>query len=250
MFKAIFFDLSGVLYDGTQVISGAIAAVNKAQESHLQVRFVTNTSRMTSQQVLNGLKTMGFELSAGQMFSAPVAAKALAQANDWRPYCLVHKNLEAEFADIDQENPNAVIIGDAEQDFCYDKLDHAFRLCQQGAPLVGIGRNRYFKLGGKLHLDAGPFIAALEYAASVEAIIMGKPSKDFFHQVAASTRAELSEILMIGDDIFGDIEGAIKSGMHACLVKTGKYQSGDETLIRGGFSCVDSVSAAVELALG
>ncbi|WP_281557890.1 TIGR01458 family HAD-type hydrolase [Thalassomonas sp. RHCl1] len=250
MFKAIFFDLSGVLYDGTQVIPGAIAAINRAQQSHLQVRFVTNTSRMTGQKVLLGLQTMGFALDAGQLFSAPIAAKALALANNWRPYCLVHRNLKQEFADIDQENPDAVIIGDAERDFCYEKLDYAFQLCRAGAPLIGIGRNRYFKLDGKLHLDAGPFITAIEYAASVTAIIMGKPSAAFFNQVAASAGVENNEILMVGDDVFGDIEGALKSGMHACLVRTGKYQSGDETLVSGKFSCVDSVVQAVELALG
>ncbi|WDE08760.1 TIGR01458 family HAD-type hydrolase [Thalassomonas viridans] len=250
MFKAIFFDLSGVLYDGTRVIPGAVAAIQQAQQSHLQVRFVTNTSRMTSRQVLLGLQNMGFELTADQLFSAPVAAKALALANNWRPYCLVHRNLKDEFADLNQENPDAVIIGDAEQDFCYENLNYAFQLCRAGAPLVGIGRNRYFKLDGKLHLDAGPFISAIEYAASVQAIIMGKPSADFFNQISVSTGVKNDEILMVGDDVFGDIEGALKSGMHACLVKTGKYQTGDENLIAGQFSCADSVTQAVELALG
>ena len=192
---------------------------------------------------------MGFKLSSDQMFSAPTAAKALIQANNWRPYCLVHKNIKDELVDINQENPNAVLIGDAEEGFCYQKLDYAFQLCQSGAPLIGIGRNRYFKLDGKLHLDAGPFIHAIEYAASVKAINMGKPSIDFFRQVAASTRVKINESLMIGDDVFGDIDGAIKSGMQACLVKTGKYQMGDENLISGKFACVDSVVEAIELAL-
>ncbi|KGK00988.1 TIGR01458 family HAD-type hydrolase [Thalassotalea sp. ND16A] len=249
MIKAIFFDLSGVLYEGAGAIPGAMDAIKKAQTTMLQVRFVTNTSRITRQQILLRLKTMGFKLSSYQLFSAPTAAKAQILANNWRPYCLVHKNIKDEFEDINQENPNAVLIGDAEEDFCYPKLDYAFQLCRTGAPLIGIGRNRYFKHDGKLHLDAGPFIHAIEYAASVKAIIMGKPSIDFFRQVAASTRVKTNEILMIGDDVFGDIDGAIKSGMQACLVKTGKYQTGDENLISGKFACVDSVVEAVELAI-
>lgn len=247
--KAIFFDLSGVLYEGTGAIPGAMDAISRAQTSMLEVRFVTNTSRITRQKILLGLQAMGFTLTSDQMFSAPSAAKALIQTNNWRPYCLIHKNIKNEFVDINQKNPNAVLIGDAEENFCYQKLDYAFQLCQAGAPLIGIGRNRYFKLDGKLHLDAGPFIHAIEYAASVKAIIMGKPSIDFFRQVAASTRIKKNEILMVGDDVFGDIDGAIKSGMQACLVKTGKYQIGDENLISGKFTCVDSVVEAVDLAL-
>jgi HAD superfamily hydrolase (TIGR01458 family) len=249
MFKAVFFDLSGVLYEGERVIPGAIAAVAKLQQSPLEVRFVTNTSRMSRRQLLHGLQQMGFELDSRQLFTAPDAAKALLRANHWRPYCLLHKNIEAEFSEFDQQAPNAVVIGDAEDGFCYQSLDLAFRLCQAGAPLIGIGRNRYFKLDGNLHLDAGPFICAIEYAASVSARIMGKPSIDFFTQVIASTRADAGEILMIGDDILGDIEGALAAGMQGCLVRTGKYQVGDETSIAGPCHCVDSVVAAVALAL-
>ena len=40
---------------------------------------------------------------------------------------------------------------------------------------------------------------------------------------------------MIGDDIHGDIEGALDNGLQACLVQTGKYQAGDEKRIDGEF---------------
>jgi len=249
MFKAIFFDLSGVLYDGKKVIPGAVEAVLKAQQSELEVRFVTNTSRMSRTQILSGLQNMGFELSPEQLFTAPAAAKALVQKNNWRPYCLVHANIHEEFSNIDQSAPNAVIIGDAADDFCYKNLNHAFQLVHAGAPLIGIGDNRYFKLDGTLNLDAGPFIHAIEYAASTKAIIMGKPSVDFFNLAADSVGAIKNEILMVGDDILGDIGGAINAGLQACLVKTGKYQAGDESLIDKDFLRVDSICQAVDFAL-
>ncbi|MCE9687634.1 TIGR01458 family HAD-type hydrolase [Shewanella sp. AS16] len=250
MFKAVFVDLSGVLYEGKRVLPGAVAAVNRLQQSPLTVRFVTNTSRMNRGQILHGLQEMGFSLESRQLFTAPDAVKALVEANNWRPYCVVHSNIEAEFSALDRQNPNVVIIGDAAEGFSYSSLDLAFQLCQAGAPLIGIGRNRYFKLDGSLHLDAGPFIYAIEYAASITALIVGKPSPEFFAQVIASTSAKASEILMIGDDIFGDIEGAIKAGMQGCLVKTGKYQRDDERLIGEPCHCVASIVEAVELALG
>ena len=54
---------------------------------------------------------------------------------------------------------------------------------------------------------------------------------------------------MVGDDIFGDVEGALNAGLQACLVKTGKYQPGDENLVARQFLCVDSVVEAVDAAL-
>ncbi|OLQ73161.1 hydrolase [Photobacterium proteolyticum] len=249
MYQALFFDISGVLYDGELVIPGAVEAIARAQASALEVRFVTNTSRKTCTQIYHDLLGFGFSLEPAQIFTAPVAAKALLKQHHWRPYCLVHDNIRSEFAELDLPDPNAVFISDAESGFCYEALDKAFQLCHAGAPLIGIGLNRYFKSDGKLHLDAGPFIRAIEFAAATEAIIVGKPSADFFAQVVRSVAAPADKVLMVGDDVFGDVEGALNAGLKACLVKTGKYQPSDELLVKEPFLCVDSVVEAVDCAL-
>lgn len=249
MYKAVLFDLSGVLYVGDAAIPGAVDAIARAQASPLHIRFITNTSRRTSQQLLKDLRRLGFELDDDQLFTATDAARQWVLCHQLRPYCLVHKNVLSEFADLPQDDPNAVLIGDAAEDFTYDTLNRAFQLCQTGAPLIGIGYNRYFKLDGELLLDAGPFIRAIEFAASVEATILGKPSVEFFNQVLASTDAQPNETLMIGDDVFGDVEGALHAGLEGCLVRTGKYQSGDEHRIEGRFSVVESVVEALDAVL-
>ncbi len=248
-YQALFFDLSGVLYTGSEAIPGAREAIARAQHSGLEIRFLTNTSRKTCARVLEDLQRLGFNIDPAQLYTAPAAARLWVQERDLRPFCLIHPDILPEFADLDQTDPNAVIIGDAADDFCYASLNRAFQLCQQGAPLIGIGRNRYFSLDNQLLLDAGPFIQAIEYAASTEAIIMGKPSAPFFHQVLASTGAEAGRVLMIGDDVFGDVEGALQAGLQGCLVRTGKYLPGDESRIEGRFLCVDSVAVAVDQAL-
>jgi len=250
MYRAIFFDLSGVLYNGSEAVPGAREAIERAQTSALQVRFVTNTSRRTAAQLVTDLAALGFRLDPATLYTAPRAARSWVERHGLRPYCLIHRDIRSEFADLEQQDPNAVVIGDAAEGFTYGALDRAFQLCQGGAPLVGIGRNRYFRLDGQLHLDAGPFITAIEVAAGCDAVVIGKPSAAFFEQVLASTNAAPSEVLMIGDDVYGDVEGALAAGLGGCLVRTGKYQSGDEQLIEGEFACVASVSEAVELALG
>ncbi|NRB77710.1 MAG: HAD hydrolase-like protein, partial [Saccharospirillaceae bacterium] len=47
--------------------------------------------------------------------------------------------------------------------------------------------------------------------------------------------------LMIGDDIYGDIEGALNSGMDAVLVKTGKYKKDDEHRLNQKVKTLDSI---------
>jgi len=249
-FDALLLDLSGVLYDGDAVIPGANAAVARVQGSGLALRFITNTSQKTRDALAAQLHGMGFRVEDGQLFTAIDAARQWLRQRQLRPYCLVHRNVVTEFAEFDQRDPNAVFIADAGDDFDYSSLNRAFQLCIAGAPLLGIGYNRYFKSGDQLLLDAGAFIRAVEFGASVEATILGKPSPEFFQQALASAGSAPERTLMVGDDVFGDVEGALNAGMQGCLVRTGKYRAGDEARVTGAFSVVDSVVEAVELALG
>ena len=249
MTETLLLDLSGVLYDGDEVISGAREAVKRVQASGLEVRFITNTSQKTRGQLLARLGEMGFHLTREQLFTAVDAARQWLQQRSLRPYCLVHRNIVGEFEDFEQREPDAVLIADAAEDFNYANLNRAFQLCLAGAPLLGVGYNRYFKSGDEMLMDAGAFIRAVEFAAGVEATIVGKPSREFFHQVMASTGAAPERALMVGDDVFGDVEGALNAGIPACLVRTGKYRPGDEEKVAGDYAVVDSIVEAVELAL-
>ncbi|WP_331280643.1 HAD hydrolase-like protein [Halomonas sp. BC04] len=140
----------------------------------------------------------------------------------------MHERLEPEFADLPCDEPNAVVLGDAEQRLDYAHLDEAFRLLLEGAPLLAVGTNRYFRQEGTLHLDAGPFVRALEYAAGIEAKVLGKPSSDFFHAVLEEVGVAPDEALMVGDDVECDVVAAMELGLQACLIRSGKYRPGDE----------------------
>jgi len=82
----------------------------------------------------------------------------------------------------------------------------------------------------------------MAWAADAEPVIMGKPSRAFFDQVVDSTNFGAEQCLMIGDDVLGDVEGAVNAGLQARLVKTGKYQSGDETRIEPTAQTLDRIA--------
>lgn len=245
MFKAILFDISGVLHVDNVPVEGAVALINDLQKKRLPMRFVTNTSRSTSTAILLRLQKMGFDVQAEDVFTAPVAIKQVCKQRDLRPFCLIHPDLIPEFHDLNQRRPNAVIVADAAELFDYKHLNRAFSLLMDGAPLLGIGRNRYFKVSGRLQLDAGPFIQALEYAADVKAEILGKPAVGFFHAAVSSLSLDPEQVLMIGDDVEADVLGAIDAGLHACLVRTGKFLPQDEQKLNAAM-IAETVVDAVE----
>lgn len=241
--KAFLLDLSGVLYDGDQAITGAALALSRAREQQRVMRFVTNTATKSAARILSDLSAMGIDIAEEELFTAPIAAKTFIKEQNLRPYCLIHPALLAEFASLPQNEPNCVLIGDAREALTYDNLNKAFRLCQAGAPLIGIGMNRYFKGNDGLMLDAGGFIRLIEWAAGVEAMIMGKPSKTFFAQVVASTGFAPRDCLMVGDDVHADVVGAVEAGLQGCLVQTGKYQPGDESALPDPTRVIPSIAS-------
>ncbi|UTW08052.1 TIGR01458 family HAD-type hydrolase [Pseudomonas benzenivorans] len=227
--QALLLDISGVLYQDTQPIPGSVQAVRDLQAKGCPLRLVTNTSRLTAAAIHRQLSGMGYLIEPEQIYSAPRAMRHYLQAHGLRPYCLIHRNLEAEFADLlELPAPNAVVIGDAAERFDYLHLERAFHLLLDGAPLLAMGDNRYFKLEGALRLDAGPFVRALEYAAGVQAKVLGKPSPAFFQGALDELGVSAEQALMIGDDVESDVRGAQRAGLQGCLVQTGKYRPGDE----------------------
>lgn len=228
MLKAVLFDLSGVLYQDQQLLHGAVEALQTLRRQPLALRFVTNTSRQTSEQLLQRLNGMGLEVRREELFTAAGAVLAYLQRHGYTAYPLVHPNLDEEFAPYTSTSPDVVVVADAGERFDYAHLNRAFSHLMTGAELIAIGDNRYFRSDGELLLDAGPFIHALAYAADKQPVVIGKPSATFFTIVLDSAACSAAETLMIGDDVIGDVEGALRAGLQACLVQTGKYQLGDE----------------------
>lgn len=244
MLKAVLLDIGGVLHEDGRVLPGAVAAVARLQAAGLALRFVTNTSRKTGEAVFADLEGLGFSLAREQVFTAPAAIRHYLRRHDLRPHLLIHEDLEPEFAGLAAAAPDAVVLGDAAERLDYRRLDAAFQLLQRGAPLLVVGTNRYFRQAGTLHLDVGPFVRALEYAADTEAVVLGKPAEGFFRAVLADAGVAPEEALMVGDDVECDVAAAMALGLEACLVRSGKYQRGDEARAPGA-ACEDSLAALV-----
>ena len=115
-----------------------------------------------------------------------------------------------------------MILGDVGAGFDAELLNRAFRLIMDGAELVTLQHNRYWRRADGLALDVGAYAAALEYATRREAVVVGKPAEAFFQ--AAIVDMGLDSAVMIGDDVEADVGGAMAAGLPGILVRTGKYR--------------------------
>jgi HAD superfamily hydrolase (TIGR01458 family) len=231
MISGVLLDLAGVIYDGGRAIPGAVDAVVRLREARLPLRFVSNTTRSTRRAVLDRLAGFGISVPEDELFTPALAAREWLVERGLSPHLLVHPNLEAEFEGLPAHGERAVVIGDVGETLDYTALNQAFRELSEGADFLALASNRAFKdADGKLSLDAGPFVAALEFACQRLATVLGKPSPDFFRAALSSMNCPPGEAVMVGDDAEGDVAGALDAGLSsALLVRTGKYRTSDET---------------------
>ncbi len=125
---------------------------------------------------------------------------------------------------INDDKPEAVIVGDLGDKWNYEILNDIFRKTYNGADLIAMQKNKFWKPDGiNLCLDAGAFISAIEYATHKEALLIGKPSPIYFYSaIELLGFSKETSFIMIGDDIDTDILGAKKLGGTAVLVYSGK----------------------------
>ena len=223
--KGLLVDLDGTLYVGDEPVEGAQEALAKIRASGLAVRYVTNTTRRPRREVRDHLASLGFEVGEDEIFTPTRAASGLIGEKSCFP--LVAESLLADLADISvtEDHPDFVLVGDLGEGFAYDRLNAAFRCLMDGAGLVALQRTRFWQRDDGLALDAGPFVAALEYASGKWAAVVGKPEGNFFRLALEDLGLQRYEVAMVGDDVEVDVAGARAAGLKGVLVRTGKYRA-------------------------
>jgi ribonucleotide monophosphatase NagD (HAD superfamily) len=91
-------------------------------------------------------------------------------------------------------------------------------------------------------MDIGAFVAALEYATGKQAIVIGKPSWEFFRLTVTSLGLTAAKVAVIGDDVDSDVGGGQAAGLTGVLVQTGKYR---EEFVRQSSVRPDHVIASI-----
>ena len=224
---ALLIDLDGVLYIEEEPIAGAVDAVESFRGRGLTLRSVTNTTAYSRDRTLEKLGRLGFRVASAELVTpAALAVQRCRERGHRRVALIMNEEVKHDFAELQETegDADAVIIGDLGSAFGYDVLNHAFRQVMDGAELIALQKNRYWMRADGLSLDAGPFVAAIEFATNREAYVVGKPAAAFFDQVLADIGVSPAAAVMVGDDVESDIGGALHSGLLAILVRTGKYR--------------------------
>ncbi len=134
-------------------------------------------------------------------------------------------NIKSLFDDYtDNDNPEAVIIGDIGKQWNFEIMNDIFKKVLNGADFIAMQKNKFWSTPEDgLLLDAGSFIKAIEFAVGREAALIGKPSPLYFQTALQFIGLDKSQkFLMLGDDLETDIIGAQNLNSKGILIYTGK----------------------------
>jgi len=249
--RGILFDLDGVLYNASQLIAGAVEAVEWVQRRNIPYLFVTNTTSRPRAALVEKLCSFGFAASEKAILTPAVAAAEWLRTQQPKNVALfVRPATRAEFAglsclpDHGETGASYVVVGDLGVHWDYPTLNRAFRLLHSNrdAQIIALGMTRFWQTEDGVSLDVAPFVAALERASGRKALVFGKPAEPFFHAATKRLGLAPADTLMIGDDIETDIGGAQSAGLHGALVRTGKFRASDLNGLVRPSTVLDSIA--------
>jgi HAD superfamily hydrolase (TIGR01458 family) len=243
-------DIDGVLHVGDEPVPGAVETLERLRELAAGIRLVTNTTSKSRGAILERLQAMGFEAEAEDVITpAALALDYCREQGHEAVRLLVSESLREDLSDLEATAAgaaaDAVVLGDLGDGFARHVLDDAFRTLMDGAELVALQHNRYWRSADGLVLDVGAFAAALEYAAEVEPVVVGKPSQRFFDSALAQVGVPAEVAVMVGDDVEADIGGALAAGIRAILVRTGKYR--EDAVRKSGIEPTETIDSIADL---
>jgi HAD superfamily hydrolase (TIGR01450 family) len=239
--RGLILDADGVLVLRSAPLPGSVEAVRALGERGIPFRIVTNFSQLHRETLGGWFASGGLTVDPGRIITAASATAAYcADAYPGDPvFVLSAPDARREFAEQGMVTADeaealpagtvaAVVIGDGGDEMSFRNMNVAFRLIRGGAELLAMHRNPWWLTPDGITLDAGGFVAALEFATGRPARTLGKPSPAVFRQAAAGLAADLGgrvprgAFAMVGDDLQADIAAAQRVGLRGILVLSGK----------------------------
>jgi HAD superfamily hydrolase (TIGR01458 family) len=228
--SAILLDVDGVLHVSGHPILGGAKAIARLRQAGHTLRFVTNNTTHSRQALAEEIRSFGVELDDEELQTTPLAAAHALKGKRVLALTMPAIVEDLEGLELVGEGADAVLLGGADESFetnrvfSYYNLARAFAELQEGAELYCLHKNRWWQTSRGAMLDAGAFVAGLEYAASTEATVLGKPSAAYFAAALDALEYDPEQTWMIGDDVEADVAGASAFGLRTVLVRTGKFR--------------------------
>lgn len=239
-------DLDGVVYRGADPVPGVAAVLAARDAAGDAVVYVTNNSMHYRADYVTRLREMGAPVQPDRVVSsARATAIYLTEQGPTirRVLALGAGGLERELRDVGLDvvtaahaatrmtqegidgwaaagHPDAVVVG-LDPQVTYLRLAAAADCIRAGARFVATNRDPVYPTERGLRPGAGSIVAAVEAAAGVTPVSIGKPAPLLLELAAHAAGGRAADAVMIGDGLATDLAAAHAVGARSVLMLTG-----------------------------
>ncbi|MED4784117.1 TIGR01457 family HAD-type hydrolase [Brevibacillus choshinensis] len=235
-YKGYLLDLDGTIYRGGEAIPGAAAFISYLKEQRIPYLYLTNNSSASPEHVADRLCAMGIDAKPADVYTSSMATatylKVRASAGT-KVYMIGEQGLRDQLTasgfEITEDSPAYVVVG-IDREFSYEKLATAARAVRAGAVLLATNTDAALPTEIGLYPGNGSLVAAVSVAAATKPIVIGKPQSIIVNYALDILGTRAKETLIVGDNLYTDIEAGANSGLDSMLVLTG-YSNREEAAV-------------------
>jgi len=225
-YQGFLLDVDGVIVRGNRPIPGSVEAVAKLQALG-KTLFVSNNSWIARKVYAQTLGQLGIRVSEDEILnSGALVASYLSQHDPGAKVFVVGERglcdeIIAAGHTLTEQGAGWLATG-SDRNLSYDKLDRGLQVLLGGARWVASNADATYPSSQGLRPGAGSVVGAFCGMGFEPQAIVGKPSKFCMAQAQALLGvSDPQRILVIGDRLDSDIQGAAQMGMDSLLVFSG-----------------------------
>jgi len=227
-YRYLIIDVDGVLRRSRQALPGAPELLPWLLSRGMDYRIVTNNSMSTLSQFRATFAAMGIITDEQHIISSATGTawylKRLAPAGG-KVYIIGEDGIrQALLADghfsLDDQHADFVVVA-IDRSFTYEKLSRACTLIRNGARFIATNTDATYPMEVGVIPGGGSLVAAVQTAAGVKPVVIGKPERILLDMALESMGAAREEAVVLGDRLDTDIAGAVAAGMASIMVLTG-----------------------------
>ena len=225
--KAVFLDLDGTIYLGSNIIGGALSFLDRLEEKGIMRFFLSNNSSKSVGQYLEKLRGLGIPASADEILLSTHDLISWLRENRIDQTYLVgtegmREMLESAGVDTNSESPQYVVLG-YDTEITYEKLSTASIHLHRGIPMVSSHPDVVCPSPNGGLPDTGAYMDLFEATTGVRPEhVCGKPNAGMIMHKVEELGLRPDQCAMVGDRLYTDMEMAERAGVHGVLVLSGE----------------------------
>ncbi|MCJ8344085.1 HAD-IIA family hydrolase, partial [bacterium] len=234
MTKGLLFDMDGTIFLENHAIDGAIECFDFLNKNRVPYCLFTNNSSNSKSVYVDKLQQMNFNISSNKILTSGLATILYLKRKSFqRIFLMSTDSLKDEFLEnelvLSKENVDAVVLA-FDKNFNYQDTVIAHKLIKSGVPFIATHPDKVCPMIDGDIPDCGAMIAYFETCTGISPTIIGKPYPTMAEMASKLLDEHISDLMVIGDRLYTDIEMGIRSGAKTCLLFSGETKK--ELLIK------------------